>query len=404
MVKRNPNFKSLSENYLFPEVARRVKAFKHQNPHVELISLSIGDTSQPLSATISKMLKKKSEELGTHAGYHGYGPEQGALSLRKKIAHVFYSDTISPEEIFISDGAKCDIGRLQLLFGAQASIAVQDPTYPVYVDSKLIVGCHPIAYLPCTPQNNFFPDPKLLPAVDLLYLCSPNNPTGSTATKEQLKSIVSWAKKNGALIVYDAAYAAFIQDPDLPKSIYEIAGAKEVAIEVSSFSKFAGFTGIRLGWTVIPKGLRFEQYESVHQDYTRLITTFFNGASILSQAGAEAALSENGLEEIQRTINFYMENASLIRHALQIKGYKIYGGMNAPYLWVDFGEKKSWELFQHLMEETHLITTPGSGFGLCGEGFLRFSAFGTRQNIQKAIKHIETKWPRSLELMSPLPI
>lgn len=395
MVKRNQQFAQLSPNYLFPEVVKRASSYPNA------ISLSIGDTSEPLGETIVHALKEKAHQLGTSKGYQGYGPEAGDPNLRKAIAKVYYHELISPDEVFISDGAKCDIGRVQLMFGPQVKIAVQDPTYPVYVDTGTLVGNRSISYLPCLPENDFFP--STFPNADVIYLCSPNNPTGAALTHQQLRFLVNWAKKNQSLIVFDTAYAGFIQDPTLPRTIYEIEGATEVAIEVSSLSKLVGFTGIRLGWTVIPKNIKYEDGHPLHADFSRLMTTFFNGASHLSQAGALAALSPKGIEEMKKTLSFYLENATLIRNALHPKGFPIYGGENAPYLWVDFGKRKSWDLFQTLLETTGIITTPGSGFGASGEGFLRFSAFGSRKHILNAIERIEKKWPENLLSMSPLP-
>lgn len=396
MVRRNPHFLNLSESYLFPEVMRRVRLFRQKHPEADLISLSIGDTSEPLTKAATEGLQAQSARMGTREGYKGYGSEQGESFLREKIASVFYQKLIAADEIFVSDGAKCDIGRLQLLFGHTTSLAVQDPTYPVYVDTSAVVGNRGITYLPCDADNGFFPTLNTLPEVDLLYLCSPNNPTGSVATKEQLRAIVAWAKKRGAFIIFDAAYAGFIQDPDLPRSIYEIEGADEVAIEVSSFSKLIGFTGVRLGWTVIPKNLRFEGGHPVHKDFTRLISTFFNGASVIAQAGGAAALSEEGLAEMRQMLAFYMENARLIREALESQELVVHGGINAPYLWVKCGNGPSWDLFQRVLETTGVITTPGSGFGAQGEGYLRFSAFGSRLHILKAIKRIRYSWPAHL--------
>ena len=393
MVKRNPHFLKLSESYLFPEVSRRAKLFKEKNPLAELISLSIGDTSEPLTSSAVEGLIKQTAQMGRREGYRGYGPEQGDRALREKIAQVFYANRLSADEIFISDGAKCDIGRFQLLFGQEVTIGVQDPAYPVYVDTHIAIGGKPIAYLPCLPENGFFPAVSSLPKVDLLYICSPNNPTGSVATREQLTALVAWAKVNKAMIIFDSAYSGFIQDPTLPRSIYEIEGAEEVAIEVSSFSKLIGFTGVRLGWSVVPKKLCFEEGHSVHKDFTRLVTTFFNGASVLSQAGGLAALTPKGLVEMRQMLDFYLENARLIKQALENKRLPIYGGVNAPYLWVDCGDTPSWETFQILLEKAGLITTPGSGFGRQGEGFIRFSAFGSREHILNAIKRIEEKWP-----------
>lgn len=396
MVKRNPHFTHLAENYLFQEVMRRTRLFKKEHPTEELISLSVGDTSEPLTEAPARGLTEQAAGMQTRAGYQGYGEERGELKLRTRIAELFYQNRLSPDEIFISDGAKCDIGRLQLLFGRSATLAVQDPAYPVYVDTSILVGNPPVVYLPCNAENNFFPDITTLPKVDLVYLCSPNNPTGSVATKQQLSELVAWAQNERAFIIFDSAYSGFIQDPQLPRSIYEIEGAEEVAIEVSSFSKLAGFTGVRLGWSVVPKALSFEGGSSVHKDFSRLVATVFNGASILSQAGGLAALSPQGLQEMKHTLAFYLENASLIQQALLIKGYPIYGGANAPYLWVDFGQHTSWELFQIFLEEMGLITTPGSGFGSQGEGFLRLSAFGSREHIHKAVQRIHDRWPARL--------
>jgi LL-diaminopimelate aminotransferase len=401
MVHRNPNFLSVLDHYLFPEIMRRAQAFKNNNPNIELLSLSIGDTSGPLAAFITQGLVKRAEKLGTIEGYKGYCAEQGEQFLRKKIAEVFYQNEISHDEIFISDGAKCDIGRMQLLFGPEVKIAIQDPAYPVYVETYRLAGGQDIMFLPCIPENDFFPNISNIPKIDLLYLCSPNNPTGSVATHEQLREAVLWAKSCKAFIIFDAAYSSFIQDPSLPHTIYEIEGGDEVAIEISSFSKLAGFTGVRLGWTVIPKKLLFSNGHSVHQDFNRLTSTFFNGASVISQAGGMAALSSQGLQEIKTMLDVYMDNARMIRKALESLGVKVYGGVNAPYLWAYFGKHDSWDLFQTLMQSTGIIATPGSGFGKNGEGFLRFSAFGSKEHIQKAIQRIINLWPENL--LSPNP-
>lgn len=388
MVRRNPHFTSLNQRYLFPEVKRRAARFP------EAISLSIGDTSEPLPAAITQAMEEAASALQTRSGYRGYGAEAGEFALRQKIADVFYPGVIEPEEIFISDGAKCDIGRLQLLFGNGVVTALQNPTYPVYADTGLLLN-QKLLYLDCLPENGFFP--AKLPDADLIYICSPNNPTGSVATQGQLKHLIKWAKERRALVIFDAAYSGFIQDPALPRSIYEIEGADEVAIEVSSFSKLIGFTGVRLGWSVVPKKLTYNEGGSLLNDYERIITTFFNGASCISQAGGLAALEQR--QEMEKMCRFYLENAQLIKEALLPKGFPIYGGVNAPYLWIDFGEQESWSLFQLLLQETGIITTPGSGFGTCGEGFLRFSAFGSRTHIHQALERIETRWPASL---SPL--
>lgn len=397
MVKRNLHFAQVSSSYLFPEVARRVKTFLAAHPSSPLIHLSIGDTSEPLAAPIAEEMEKVSKGLHSREGYQGYGPEQGDKQLRDRIAAIFYPGKIATDEIFISDGAKCDLGRLQTLFGPHASIAIPDPAYPVYADTNLIAGRGALSILPCQAEENFFPSIHQLPNVDILYLCSPNNPTGACLDKKQLHAFVEWARKGKRILVYDAAYASYIQDSSLPRSIYEIEGAEEVAIEVSSFSKLAGFSGVRLGWTVVPHRLRYEDGKSVHADWSRLVTTFFNGASLIAQAGGIAALSEKGLQAIRTQISFYLENAQLLRQALLKKGCCVYGGENAPYLWVAFDKGlSSWDLFQRLLESTHLVTTPGSGFGASGEGCLRFSAFGPREKILEAIGRIDKRWPADL--------
>lgn len=352
MVKRNPNFDRIAKNYLFSQKVDQDN----------LIDLSIGDTSEPLSKNLINAICEKAAQLGTHEGYTGYGPSAGLSVLREKIASQ-YNGRIEPDEVFVSDGAKCDVGRLQLLFRPD-TIAIQNPTYPVYRDTAILTGCPTIVEMLCTPQNNFFPES--LPKADLIFLCSPNNPTGMTLTKEQLTACVEHAKQTNARIIFDAAYACFIQDPKLPRSIYEIDGADEVAIEVSSFSKMSGFTGLRLGWTVVPKKMR------EHDDWKRIVSTFFNGPSLLTQAAGVAAEPEH--------VDHYMENANLLKQAFSPFAKAVYGGIDAPFLWVDFG-KPMWEFF---LKEAGILTIPGEGFGSCGEGFLRISAFGTRKKIEEA--------------------
>lgn len=387
-MKRNDTFLELKASYLFPEILKRKQDFLLENPGVSLISLGIGDTTESIPPSIAKALSEASLKLGTAAGYVGYGPEKGIADLRERVASRIYHSGVHANEIFISDGAKCDIGRLQMLFGQNISIAVQDPSYPVYIDGSLIQGVKTIVSLPCTPENEFFPDLSKTPRTDLIYFCSPNNPTGAVATKSQLKELVDFAKKNHSIIIFDAAYANFIQDPDLPKSIYEIEGAKEVAIEIGSFSKLAGFTGIRLGWTVVPDALKYEDGSSVKNDWNRLTTTLFNGASYIAQMGGAAVLEDKGWEEIKHLTHFYMENAKILKSGLESKGHEVFGGNNAPYLWVRFKGKKSWDVFQELMSRSHIISTPGAGFGPEGEGFIRFTAFGKRENIQKALMQV----------------
>lgn len=390
-MKRNSNFTQLKTSYLFPEVNKRKQQYLSHNPKAELISLGIGDTTEPIPKSITQGLTEASAGMGTAKGYSGYGPEQGMKLLREKIASKIYSNKVKPDEIFISDGAKCDLGRLQMLFGADVTIAVQDPAYPVYIDGSLIQGVKGVIPMPCSPENNFFPDLKALPRTDLIYFCSPNNPTGATATKEQLEQLVKFAEKNRSIIIYDSAYAYFIKDSSLPKSIYEIEGAKKVALEISSFSKLAGFTGVRLGWTVVPEDLLFDDGFQVKADWYRLMSTIFNGASMISQKGGLAVLEEKGLQESSEMIQYYLENARIIKEALQGLGYEVFGGQNAPYIWVRFNGRNSWDVFQEFLERYHIVTTPGSGFGVQGEGFLRFTAFGHREKILKAVDRIKSK-------------
>jgi LL-diaminopimelate aminotransferase len=338
--------------------------------------------------------------LGTKEGYSGYGDETGLTSLRAKIAEVLYRGLVSPEEVFISDGAKCDIGRIQYLFGSAPAVAVQDPAYPVYVDGSVMIGAagpaagggkgyRGITYMPCTPDNGFFPDLKAIPKNALVYICSPNNPTGAVATRDQLSALVKVARARGSIIIFDSAYSAYIRDPSLPVSIFEIEGARECAIEVSSFSKPIGFTGVRLGWTVVPKELRFADGSPVIADWTRLMTTIFNGASNIAQHGGLASLDEKGIAETRALTDYYLENAKLIRAALggenfRKAGVEVYGGDNAPYVWARFPGRKSWEIFDLVLDTCHVVCTPGSGFGPAGESFIRFSSFGHRDQVAEA--------------------
>ena len=399
MVKRNENIAKLQAGYLFPEINRRKNEFLDRNPDAKIISLGIGDTTEPVTSHIDKALSNAAAGLGTNDGYSGYGDEQGLTELREKIASKIYNGIVSGEEVFVSDGAKPDIGRLQLLFGSDATVAVQDPAYPVYIDSSVMFGktgsydanekFRGIVYMPCSPENNFFPDLGKIGKVDVIFFCSPNNPTGAVATKEQLQQLVVHARKKKSIIIFDAAYSEYISDKDIPKSIFEIDGAKEVAIEVNSFSKPIGFTGVRLGWTVVPNELKFEDGSLVRDDWNRIMTTLFNGASNISQQGGLAALDDKGSNEMKETVLYYMENAKIIKSALQSIGYEVYGGDNAPYIWANMKGKKSWDAFDYILEKANVVTTPGVGFGQNGEGFLRFSAFGHRQDINKAVKRLK---------------
>lgn len=402
MIRRNPGLANLTAGYLFPEIGRRRRAFAAAHPDVTLISLGIGDTTEPIPPHIAAGLVDYARGLATAEGYSGYGDEQGATALRERIADVVYGGRVTPDEVFVSDGAKCDIGRMQVLFGGGVAVAVQDPSYPVYVDGSVIIGAagayddgarggHAgyagIRYLPCTAENGYFPDLDGLPEDGLVYFCSPNNPTGAVATREQLARLVAAARAKGSVIVFDAAYAAFIR-ADLPASIFEIDGARECAIEVNSFSKLAGFTGVRLGWTVVPADLRFADGSSVNADWNRVCTTLFNGPSNIAQSGGLAALDPTGLAEMRGLTDYYLGNAALIRATLEGLGIACVGGDNSPYVWAHFPGRASWDVFAEILERCHVVTTPGSGFGPAGEGFVRFSAFGHRAQVEEACRRL----------------
>ena len=374
MLKRNPYIANVKAGYLFPEIAKRRREYAAKHPEARIISLGVGNTTEPILPHIGAGLVEGARKLVTVEGYSGY-QDEGLLALREKISEVFYGGQFRAEEIFISDGAKCDIGRLQLLFGAETPVAVQDPSYPVYVDGSVLVGAagswegsgyKGITYLPCTAENNYFPDlSRLLPEC-LIYFCSPNNPTGAVSSCEQLKSLIKAAQKNGSVIIFDGAYMCYIRDNSLPKTIFQIEGAKTCAIEVNSFSKPAGFTGVRLGWTVVPKELKFGGGESVNADWARITGTIFNGASNIAQAGGLASLDSEGLKEIRELCDFYLENAKLIRGSLERLGLNCVGGDNSPYIWAHFPGKNSWDVFSEILEKCQLVTTPGSGFGPAG--------------------------------------
>lgn len=404
MARTNANYGKLAAGYLFPEIARRTNAFKEKHPGVEVIRLGIGDTTEPLTPSVLAGLRRGVEKLGDVATYTGYGAEQGNKDLRNAIAHSYEERGVQLDQdaVFVSDGAKPDSANIQSIFGLDNVVALQDPAYPVYVDSNVIAGrtgsfdtekmqYKGICYMPCTQDNGFVPFPPET-KVDLIYLCSPNNPTGAVTDHSALKEFVDYANKFRAVIIFDSAYASYISDPSLPRSIYEIDGAKECAIEIGSFSKSVGFTGVRLGWTIVPKELMTEDAPAgrVNALWNRRQTTMFNGASNIAQEGGLAALSEEGLAESQATVRYYMENARLIREGLAEKGFTIFGGVNAPYLWVKTPNgMPSWDFFNKVLEEAHVVITPGVGFGPSGEGFFRISAFGHRENAIKATESIK---------------
>ncbi len=403
MATINVNYDKLGAGYLFPEIARRAKAFAERHAGVELHRLGIGDTTQPLAPSIVRALQDAAERLAKPETYTGYGDYEGEKFLREAIRGLYRERGVDVEldEIFVSDGAKSDSGNIQTIFGSNNVVAVQDPAYPVYVDTNVMAGRTEsfntvtgqyagIVYMPCNEQNGFFPE---LPSekADLIYLCSPNNPTGAVATHKQLTRFVEYARQMHSVIVFDAAYSAFISDPKLPRSIYEVPGADECAIEINSFSKSAGFTGVRLGWSIVPKSLSTEDAPAgkVNALWYRRQSTFFNGASNVVQYGGAAALSEKGRSECQSIIDYYMQNARIIRDGLTGMGITCYGGDNAPYIWAKTPNgMRSWDFFDKLLKEAHVVTTPGSGFGPSGEGYIRLSAFGRRESTERAIASI----------------
>jgi LL-diaminopimelate aminotransferase len=402
LVKINSNYDKLAAGYLFPQIARRAKEFTEKNPGVEIMRLGIGNTTEALAPSVIKGLHFGVDKLADVKTYTGYGDEQGDSRLRKAVVDLYskYGVTLESDEVFISDGAKPDSANIQSIFSPDAIVAVQDPAYPVYVDSNVIAGRTGISnastyeglvYMPCNEQNGFFPEvPK--GKVDLIYLCSPNNPTGTVATKEQLKKFVEYARANKAVIIFDSAYSSFITDSSLPRSIYEIEGAKECAIEINSFSKSAGFTGVRLGWCIVPKAITTEDAPigRVNALWNRRQTTMFNGASNIVQEGGLAALSEQGIKETMETVKYYLENARIIKKGFEEKGFTVFGGINAPFLWVKTPNgMNSWDFFDKILNEAHVVITPGSGFGPSGEGYFRVSAFGHRENIIKAVESVK---------------
>lgn len=390
MVAKNPALSQLGGSYLFTHIEEKKKQFLKETPDAQLMNLGIGDTTLPIPEMVTDAMADAAKSLSDQKRYTGYGPGAGHQQLREQIARVIYQDLCTGDEVFVSDGSKCDIGRLQVLLGSKVKVAVQDPTYPVYRDGTLLMGTeHPIVKMPCTPDNQFFPDLTKLPQVDVIYFCSPNNPTGAAATRQQLEELVDYARNHKILIIFDTAYASFIRDDTLPKTIYEIKGADKVAIETGSFSKCAGFTGVRLGWTVVPKKLIYQDGSSLRDSWLRTISTIYNGPSNIVQAGGLAALTPEGQRSIRSLIQTYMASADELSAACRALGYEVYGGENAPYLWVRMPGKSSWESFDELLEKSRIISTPGIGFGDSGEGFIRFSAFAPFEQIREAIKRLK---------------
>lgn len=405
MLTVNENYAKIQASYLFTEIAHRVQAHQAAHPEAKIIRLGIGDVTEPLAPAVVAAMHKAVDDEATRANFHGYGPEQGYAFLREAAAeHDFVSRgiDIAADEIFVSDGAKCDCGNIQELFSNDVTIAVGDPVYPVYVDTNVMAGrtgankdgrYEGLVYLECNAANAFVPSPASLAIKpSIVYLCYPNNPTGAVATKAQLQEWVDWARKEKAIILFDAAYEAFIRTPGIPHSIYECEGARACAIEFRSYSKTAGFTGVRCGYTVVPKGLVAYRKDGSAMElrpmWTRRQTTKFNGASYIAQRGAEAIYSAEGAAQTRATIDFYLANAKLMKQALASLGYTVTGGDDSPYLWVDV-KSDSWSFFDRLLKEANVVTTPGAGFGRAGEGYIRISAFNSRENVLEAVSRIK---------------
>jgi LL-diaminopimelate aminotransferase len=411
MTRINENYRKLQAGYLFPEIGRRVRAFQAANPDAKIIRLGIGDVTEPLVPAVTDAMHKAVTEMGTREGFRGYPPDQGEAFLLEAIRkHDFAARgvEVAMDEIFVSDGAKQDSGNIQEIFGAECRIAVSDPVYPVYVDSNVMAGrtgaidasgrFGGVTYIPCSEANGFAPEPPSERA-DLVYLCSPNNPTGAVMSRALLERWVRWAQANDAVIIYDAAYEAYITDDALPRSIYEIPGARSVAIEMRSFSKRAGFTGVRCAFSVVPKDVTGATASGeripLHGLWARRHSTKFNGVPYVTQRAAEAVYSPEGLKQTLEQVAFYLENARTLREALGAAGFSVFGGVHAPYLWMRTPEKlSSWDFFDQLLTRAHVVGTPGSGFGPHGEGYFRLSAFNSRANVHEAIARIRKAFGR----------
>jgi len=403
MIRINENYLKLQSSYLFVEIAKRVSSYQKENPDLKIIRLGIGDVTLPLPPACIQAFQEGVQEMASDATFRGYGPEQGYEFLRDKIAFHDYQSLgsdIHSDEIFVSDGAKCDTGNIQELFATDIRLAIPDPVYPVYLDTNVMAGrtgnfnngrYNNVVYLDSLPENGFVPSLPEEP-IDLIYLCFPNNPTGATISKENLKKWVDFARENKALILFDAAYEAFIRDQSLPRSIFEVEGATEVAIEFRSFSKTAGFTGTRCAYTVVPKACmaydRSGQQHSLHSLWNRRQSTKFNGVSYPVQKAAEATYSETGKTQIVEMVDYYLKNAALIRNEMANLGFEFVGGENSPYIWVNC-KRDAWEFFDLLLKKAGVVITPGPGFGKCGVGFIRISAFNSYENVEKAMERIK---------------
>ncbi len=387
-MKTNTNYQNIADSYLFSTVAKKVNEFAAKYPNKKIIKLGIGDVTLPLCKEVVKALKNASEEMGIKESFHGYGPEQGYEFLKTKLQKYYetHGVNLDNDEIFISDGAKSDLGNILDLFAVDNTVLVPDPVYPVYVDTNIMAG-RKVVYIDANADNNFLPLPDKSIKADIIYICSPNNPTGAVYNKEQLKAWVDYAKENKSVILFDAAYECFITDEELPRSIFEIEGAKSCAIEFCSFSKMAGFTGTRCGWTVVPKEL---ENGLLNKMWLRRQTTKFNGVPYIVQRGAEAVFSEVGQKEIQENLNYYKENAKIISDVLKKHNIWHIGGQHSPYIWLKCpNNMKSWEFFDYLLENIQVVGTPGSGFGRNGEGYFRLTSFGSRENTKEAVERMD---------------
>lgn len=387
-MKTNTNYQNIADSYLFSTVAKKVNEFAAKYPDKKIIKLGIGDVTLPLCKEVVKALKNASEEMGIKESFHGYGPEQGYEFLKTKLQKYYETHGVhlDNDEIFISDGAKSDLGNILDLFAVDNTVLVPDPVYPVYVDTNIMAG-RKVVYIDANADNNFLPLPDKSIKADIIYICSPNNPTGAVYNKEQLKAWVDYAKENKSVILFDAAYECFITDEELPRSIFEIEGAKSCAIEFCSFSKMAGFTGTRCGWTVVPKEL---ENGLLNKMWLRRQTTKFNGVPYIVQRGAEAVFSEVGQKEIQENLNYYKENAKIISDVLKKHNIWHIGGQHSPYIWLKCpNNMKSWEFFDYLLENIQVVGTPGSGFGRNGEGYFRLTSFGSRENTKEAVERMD---------------
>lgn len=387
-MKTNTNYQNIADSYLFSTVAKKVNEFAAKYPDKKIIKLGIGDVTLPLCKEVVKALKNASEEMGIKESFHGYGPEQGYEFLKTKLQKYYetHGVNLDNDEIFISDGAKSDLGNILDLFAVDNTVLVPDPVYPVYVDTNIMAG-RKVVYIDANANNNFLPLPDKSIKADIIYICSPNNPTGAVYNKEQLKAWVDYAKENKSVILFDAAYECFITDEELPRSIFEIEGAKSCAIEFCSFSKMAGFTGTRCGWTVVPKEL---ENGLLNKMWLRRQTTKFNGVPYIVQRGAEAVFSEVGQKEIQENLNYYKENAKIISDVLKKHNIWHIGGQHSPYIWLKCpNNMKSWEFFDYLLENIQVVGTPGSGFGRNGEGYFRLTSFGSRENTKEAVERMD---------------